>query len=89
MSENWPGCYSNSTVYIVGTGHYGGGRYGGGRYGGAFEKKGDAAAESHDTHITMDATAEGRKTCHCHATVTNHVVNFLITVLTADKDSTF
>ena len=40
-----------------GGGRYGGGRYGGGQYGGALQKRVDATAESHDTHITMDATA--------------------------------
>jgi hypothetical protein len=48
-----------------GSGHYGGGRYGGGRYGGAFQNRVDAAAESHDTQITKDATAERLNTCHC------------------------
>ena len=41
-----------------GGGRYGGGHYGGGRYGGTLQKRVDGTAESHDTHITMDATAE-------------------------------
>ena len=34
------------------------GRCGGGHYGGALQKRVDGTAESPDTHITMDATAE-------------------------------
>ena len=41
-----------------GGGRYGGGHYGGGRYGGTLQERVDGTAESPDTHITMDATAE-------------------------------
>ena len=67
-----------------GGGRYGGGHYGGGQYGGALQKRVDATAESHDTHITMDATAErqggGVSYCshiHCQYNCYNHSVAML------------
>ena len=67
-----------------GGGHYGGGHYSGGRYGGALQRRVDATAESHDTHITMDSTAERLGGKDVIATITMLSI-FLITVPTADN----
>ena len=64
-----------------GGGRYGGGHYGGGRYGGTLQERVDGTAESPDTHITIDATAERQggavsycSHIHCQYNCYNHSV---------------